>query len=175
MPKIIENLRDKILDEGKKALIEQGYKNASIRDITKACGIGTGTFYNYFNNKGELAVEVFERDWSMIIISIQAIVKADISLKDKLFQIFLYVDGFLKNHISVFVEMSKEDYTYNEVDVMAPLYEAIEEILLFHKNKGDITSSVELAKLTKFLVYNLTNISKQKFMTFDEFYALLNL
>lgn len=174
MPKIIENIRELILDEGKKALSNSNYRSVNIREITKACGIGTGTFYNYFKNKEQMAVAIFQRDWDMIISSVQSIVNADINLKDKLFQIFLYIDGFLSDHISIFIEMSSDNCSYKQdMSTMAPLYEAVEEILIFHKNS--LNTNLEVKKLAAFIIYNFNNIAKTKYITFEEFYNLLEL
>jgi AcrR family transcriptional regulator len=172
LPKIIENIRELILDEGKKALTNSNYKNLNIREITKACGIGTGTFYNYFKNKEEMAIAIFERDWDNIISSVKSIVKADISLKNKLFQIYLCIDGFLSDHISIFIEMSSDNCSYKQdMSTMAPLYEAVEEILVLHK--GTLNTSIEVKKLAAFIIYNFNNMAKTKYITFEEFYSLL--
>ncbi len=48
MPKIIENLRERLLAEAKRQVMESGYANTTVRSIAKACGVGTGTVYNYF-------------------------------------------------------------------------------------------------------------------------------
>ncbi|ADL53831.1 TetR/AcrR family transcriptional regulator [Clostridium cellulovorans] len=175
MPKILENVKDLLLDEGKKVFSTQGYKAANIRDITKACGIGTGTFYNYFQNKGELAIEIFQRDWSKIISSIESLITEEIPLKNKLYTIFKYIDGFLKDHIAVFIEMASENYSYKETEVMTPLHEAINKVLTFHKEKGEINSELPLEKLTSFIVFNLINISKNKTINFNEFYDLIKI
>lgn len=173
MPKILDNIKDSLLDEGKKLLVTQGYKTSSIRDITKACGIGTGTFYNYFKNKGELAIAIFQRDWAKIISSVEILITEDIPLKNKLYTIFKYIDGFLKEHIAVFIEMASENYSYKEGEVMTPLYEVVNKILIFHKEKGEIKTDIPLEKLTSFLVFNFINISKNRTITFNEFYDLL--
>ena len=48
MPKIIENIREKLLIEAKKQVMENGYSSMTIRSVATACGVGTGTVYNYF-------------------------------------------------------------------------------------------------------------------------------
>ena len=44
-------------------LFEAGYSSLAIRDIATACGIGTGTVYNYFENKEMLVAHVMLEDW----------------------------------------------------------------------------------------------------------------
>ena len=51
MPKIIENLRDQLLQEARKQIAERGYTGTTIRSVAGACGVGVGTVYNYFSSK----------------------------------------------------------------------------------------------------------------------------
>ena len=46
MPKIIENLRSRLIDEAKHQIEQNGYDSVTIRSIARECGIGLGTFYN---------------------------------------------------------------------------------------------------------------------------------
>ena len=45
MPKYIENLHQKLLDEARSQTRELGYSGVSIRSIAKGCGVGVGTVY----------------------------------------------------------------------------------------------------------------------------------
>jgi AcrR family transcriptional regulator len=63
MPKIIENLREKILEEARKQLMEEGYAKTTIRSVASACGIGVGTVYNYFKSKDILILAFMLDDW----------------------------------------------------------------------------------------------------------------
>ena len=51
MPKIVENVKERIILETRKQIKEVGYSKVTIRSIAKACGIGVGTIYNYFESK----------------------------------------------------------------------------------------------------------------------------
>ena len=63
MPKIIENVREKLIDEAKKQIEDNGYDNVTIRSIARGCGIGLGTFYNYFKSKDMLIATFLLEDW----------------------------------------------------------------------------------------------------------------
>ena len=63
MPKIIANLREKILAEARRQIEEQGYGATTIRSIAAACGVGTGTVYNYFESKDMLIASFMVDDW----------------------------------------------------------------------------------------------------------------
>lgn len=63
MPKIIENLREKLLEEAKSQVMEHGYASMTIRSVASACGVGTGTVYNYFPSKDMLVAGFMLEDW----------------------------------------------------------------------------------------------------------------
>lgn len=63
MPKIIENVRESLIAEARKQVLESGYSTLSIRAVAKACGIATGTVYNYFESKEVLVASFMAEDW----------------------------------------------------------------------------------------------------------------
>ena len=71
MPKIIENLREKLLEEAKKQVMEQGYTAMTIRSVASACGVGVGTVYNYFPSKDMLVASFMLEDWKLCLKVIQ--------------------------------------------------------------------------------------------------------
>ena len=64
MPKIIENLRGRLMAEAKKQIDESGYSAMTIRSVAKACGVGIGTVYNYFPSKEALIATHLLEDWN---------------------------------------------------------------------------------------------------------------
>ena len=63
MPKILENVRDEILEKAIKILIEEGAEQLTMRHVADACGIAPGTIYNYFDSKEKLLAVVLFDDW----------------------------------------------------------------------------------------------------------------
>lgn len=63
MPKIIENLPEKLIEETRRQVMEVGYTALNIRDVAKNCGVGVGTVYNYFPSKDVLVAGFLLRDW----------------------------------------------------------------------------------------------------------------
>lgn len=63
MPKIIENLREQLLEEARRQIAERGYTGTTIRSVAGACGVGVGTVYNYFSSKEMLIAAFMMEDW----------------------------------------------------------------------------------------------------------------
>jgi len=53
--------RDRILEAAVQVFSRKGFHFTSIRDITRAAGISTGTFYLYFADKNQLFIEVIDK------------------------------------------------------------------------------------------------------------------
>ena len=56
MPKIIEGLRQRLLQEAERQLTEGGYSAMTIRSVAKACGVAVGTVYNYFYSTSRIRI-----------------------------------------------------------------------------------------------------------------------
>ena len=70
MPKIIENLEQKLIEEAQKQVAQSGYGAFTIRSVAKACGVGIGTVYNYFQSKDELLAAFLLDDWQKCMSAI---------------------------------------------------------------------------------------------------------
>lgn len=55
----MKDTKQDLFDCGKKLFSENGFKDTNVSDITKAAGIGTGTFYNYYSSKEELFIDIY--------------------------------------------------------------------------------------------------------------------
>ena len=77
MPKIIENVREQLLEEAKKQISEYGYANTTIRSVANACGLGIGTVYNYFKSKEILVATFVLEEWKHYISKMQQLPQSD--------------------------------------------------------------------------------------------------
>ena len=71
MPKIIENLRARLVEEARRQALTEGYAAMTVRSVAKACSVGTGTLYNYFPNKNALTAAFMLEDWERCMASIR--------------------------------------------------------------------------------------------------------
>lgn len=63
MPKIIQDLPEKLIEETRRQVMEVGYTALNIRDVARNCGVGIGTVYNYFPSKDALIAQFLLQDW----------------------------------------------------------------------------------------------------------------
>jgi len=73
VPKIIENLREQLLAEAKKQIVERGYAETTIRSVASECGVGVGTVYNYFRSKEMLIATFVYEDWKKHLSDMRAL------------------------------------------------------------------------------------------------------
>ena len=71
MPKIIENLPERLLTEARRQVEECGFNAMTIRTVAKSCGVGVGTVYNYYPSKEALVASFMLDDWKACVASIQ--------------------------------------------------------------------------------------------------------
>ncbi len=63
MPKILVNIRRRLLDEAKAQLQKNGYGGTTMRSVAAACDVSVGTLYNYFTTKDMLIAQFMLDDW----------------------------------------------------------------------------------------------------------------
>ena len=102
MPKIIENLEVKLIEEAKKQITESGYSDMTIRSVAKQCGVGVGTVYNYFPSKEAMLATYMLADWKECIAAISAVSTYSESPKPVVLFIFDQLLLFADRHQAIF-------------------------------------------------------------------------
>ncbi len=104
MPKIIENLREKLVQEARRQLEELGYANLTIRSVAAACGVGVGTVYNYFQSKDALVAAFLLEDWRSCVAAIEAEAQQAQSAAPVLESIHRQILAFTARHQALFAD-----------------------------------------------------------------------
>lgn len=73
MPKIIENLESRLIEEAIKQINANGYGAVTIRSVANACGVGVGTVYNYFSSKDDLLAAYLLQDWNVSMDTVKTV------------------------------------------------------------------------------------------------------
>ena len=104
MPKIIENIREKLLEEAKRQVEEQGYSAMTIRSVATACGVGVGTVYNYFPSKDMLVASFMLEDWLVCLGHIEENCTEESEAKEVLHRIYVELLEFKQKYAGLFTD-----------------------------------------------------------------------
>jgi AcrR family transcriptional regulator len=84
MPRV--GRREEILNIACRLFSQKGYHGTTIRDISEACGILSGSLYAHINSKEDLLYEITERGARAFLESLRPIAEGEGSATDKLRQ-----------------------------------------------------------------------------------------
>lgn len=102
MPKIIENLESRLIAEAQKQIEEAGYSAMTMRSVAKACGVGVGTVYNYYNSKEQMLATFLLKDWDCCISAITQISSQSDSPVPVLKCVYDQLHQFNRSHQQIF-------------------------------------------------------------------------
>jgi AcrR family transcriptional regulator len=97
MPKLIENLPERLMSEAKKQIQEFGYAAVTVRSVASVCGVGVGTVYNYFPSKDALIASFMLEDWKTCVEQIAKVSEES----DRVDPVLRCMDEQLRRFISV--------------------------------------------------------------------------
>lgn len=102
MPKIIENLRQTLLDEARSQVLSCGYSAMTIRSVAKACGVSVGAVYNYFPSKDTLIATFMLDRWQHCLSAILSVAQEAPDPTSVLRCIYDQLVVYLQEHRSLF-------------------------------------------------------------------------
>ncbi|MHC1749222.1 MAG: TetR/AcrR family transcriptional regulator [Cellulosilyticaceae bacterium] len=175
MPKILDNVKETILNEGKKLLIEKSYKHFNMRELALRCDISVGTLYNNFPTKKELITGILMGDWNNAVHKMENINTDFSNLHDKLAYVYSEMNDYLSTYINIFYELSGYPHSHIKPNSIHYLYDLILNILSYEAEKNRLKSTLSVDKLAIFIINNFTSICTNKVLTFEEAYSLMNL
>ena len=102
MPKIIEHLEERLVEEARRQAKTGGYTAMTIRSVARNCGVGVGTVYNYFPSKDALAAAFLLQDWKACIRAIHQAEQQAQSCDEVLLELWTQLRGFLERYQKIF-------------------------------------------------------------------------
>jgi AcrR family transcriptional regulator len=66
-PRLIVNIRDRILEAGQHLFARYGYERTTTKQLSDTAGISEGTFFRYFEHKKDLLVALVSQGWSALL------------------------------------------------------------------------------------------------------------
>ena len=115
MPKIIENLRQRLMDEAFEEIKRDGYAAMTIRSVAKAVGVGTGTIYNYFSSKEALVASFMLEEWKEAMKRVEERAGVSEKLSDVLAAVYGEIRGFLGKFSAVVSDEGAEKTFRNAI------------------------------------------------------------
>lgn len=109
MPKILENIKEILMQEAKRQVFEDGYSSLTIRSVASACGIGVGTVYNYFESKDALISGFMFEDWESCLSAINEKCNTSETIEPVLRGIFDELRAFSDKYDALFQDESARE------------------------------------------------------------------
>ena len=157
MPKIIENIREKLLAEAKRQVSEQGYSSMTIRSVATACGVGTGTVYNYFPSKDILVASFMLEDWMICIQAISEGATQAESVRDALYCMYQELLKYKEKYTNLFADENAEaSYSASSMQRHHLLREQLADPLKIWTRKQD---KVDASFLAEFIAENMLTLT----------------
>ena len=102
MPKIIEGLRERFLNEAERQLVQGGYSGMTIRSVARECRVAVGTVYNYFASKEEFVASVLLVRWNRALEEIKTTSETAKEPESLLRSIYCQLSGFMDQYRILF-------------------------------------------------------------------------
>ena len=170
MPKIIANIREKLLEEAKKQVLEQGYAAMTIRSVASACGVGVGTVYNYFESKDILIASFMLEDWFACKREIDFKCKGAKTPEEALYSVYDGLCSFRKKYEVLFTDKDARANSIHEIQNRhTTLRNALAEPLYVHCQKQNKVDAGFLAEFLAESVISWMNAGK----SFEEISSIL--
>lgn len=106
MPKIIENLEARLMEEAEKQITQNGYAAMTMRSVAQGCGVGVGTVYNYFSCKEALVASFLLKDWQDGLADFDAISAISQTARPVVQRIYHYLTAFAQRHTAIFQDFA---------------------------------------------------------------------
>ncbi|MDS0525395.1 TetR/AcrR family transcriptional regulator [Clostridium sp. SHJSY1] len=142
--------KNKLYKISMELLEKQGYEKLKIEDICKQAGVSVGSFYNYFNSKNDILLEVYKRADNYFENEVKNNLKNTNSL-DKIIEFF---NHYGKYNDIVGIDIMKQ--LYNSNNKIFPqkgraMQTLLQEIIIEGQNKNEIKSDMSSEEICDYL------------------------
>ena len=169
---------DCIINSARDLFMSLGYDKTTTKAIAKKCGIAEGTLFNYFANKDEILVAVFEKivfnneegldkelpsiEEILINCSLRPIKKINIVPKPILIDIFGIVIKMAKKKKKIYQKFAEIDFAYmKDLENLLSIYLDLDGYPISEKDLSEIIYGIVAADFVLYL-YN-TESTYQEF------------
>jgi len=154
--------RDKLLHEGLKVVLSQGYKGASVRDIVRAAGVPQGSFTNHFTSKEAFAQEVLDVYFSLVRGNIDKTLRNDSLPPLRRLRAWFDVQiaflkksecrsGCLIGNFSIEASDQSELIRHRLAEIFKDIIESIIYCLKAAVDAGELSASTDVREVANFL------------------------
>jgi len=177
MPDKIENAREILLKHGKTMLLQNGYAGLRVRDLTRRCGMASGTFYCYFQNKEDLVYQLMDLGWSSLFEKIGRTMDSGLTLHDKLAVIFGEINTRERIYRTVFAKtpVVPDRFAGYYLESMARMDGIFEDILSAETESGHISLPVPPQKTAHIMTRFFVSAGSDPEIAFDDLWQLMKL
>lgn len=164
--------KEEIISTGVKLIIEKGYSNTSIQDITSKMGIAKGSFYTYFKSKDEFILNIIFNKISQFKLEVEEIIEENCTLEDSLRKYFFHalsVPAKEPEFFLIFMNLLKNINSLGKkigqfLVINTPLkYRGLERILEKYVEQIDVADDKELEKYSIIICNMINTFYEQKF------------
>ena len=155
--------RIEIIEAAKKIIDEVGFANVTVRSICKAANISIGTFYHYFNDKGDIVIQLY----TSVDEYLKEIEKEKLSAEDELQNLINFSEEYGKfvsdSGLSVAKQIfssainteSNQIYRSKERDINRIIFDIVKRA----KDKKQINSKFSADEISNMILINIRGIA----------------
>jgi TetR/AcrR family transcriptional regulator, transcriptional repressor for nem operon len=158
--------REKLLHDGLKVVLTQGYSGASVRDIVRAAGVPQGSFTNHFTSKEAFAQEVLDLYFGRVRDMIEKTLRDD--ALPPLRRLRAWIDlqmafvkkgdcrtGCLIGNFSIEASDQSELIRRRLTEIVKEITESLVYCLKAAVDAGELSASIDVREMASFLYSSL--------------------
>jgi TetR/AcrR family transcriptional repressor of nem operon len=154
--------RQKLLDQGLRVVLAQGYAGASVRDIVRAAGVPQGSFTNHFTSKEAFAREVLDLYFSLVRCNIDKTLRNDtlpplrrlrawFDLQIAFLKKAEFRTGCLIGNFSIEASDQSESIRERLTEFFKDIHESIAYCLRAAVDAGELSALTDISEVASFL------------------------